>query len=529
MNRYLKDPRIIALVVLVVVLAVLDYTHGLNFGIEFVGGTQIPVQLAQSVNPTQMNELIGILQQRLSTYGLKQVPVTGIGTSQVLVETASVSPTEINSLVSLIQSQGVFEGIVNGRQAINGSSLVDGSVASAPPTQVGTNVSWAVDFDLSQKAAVYFSKVVFGQANKPLYMFLDRPTSAILLFNTSLLTNSGIAASSQTELAAMHNAVAFGNRTIPIETINSQGTNWNSVSPFFNSSKGKYTEVILQNGTNSVIVSDLMAMNYTLVYQNASAMRPTFFYPFNSTFNKTVVVETWQAVGLLSSPILNPGVTNGTVGQAYVINGYAPANLSLQAKTNYANNQSKTITSILRGGALPVHVIVGTPSVTAPTLGASFERISAIALLLAVIAVALVIVIRYRKLFLIVPIMITTLAELFIMLSVVGLIGTIDLAAIAGMIAVIGTGVDAQIIITDELLSKRNEGSTMKLRLDNAFYIVWADAALLVVAMLPLFFSTSLVNVTGFSVSTIVGALLGAFLTRPVYGSILSKHYQLQV
>ena len=59
----------------------------------------------------------------------------------------------------------------------------------------------------------------------------------------------------------------------------------------------------------------------------------------------------------------------------------------------------------------------------------------------------------------------------------------------------------------------------------DAFYIVWADAGLLVIAMLPLFFSTSLISVIGFSESTIIGALLGAFLTRPTYGSIISKHY----
>ena len=65
----------------------------------------------------------------------------------------------------------------------------------------------------------------------------------------------------------------------------------------------------------------------------------------------------------------------------------------------------------------------------------------------------------------------------------------------------------------------------MKSRLNNAFYIVWADAVLLIIAMLPLFFSTSLVSVIGFSESTIIGALLGVLVTRPSYGAILSIHY----
>jgi len=237
----------------------------------------------------------------------------------------------------------------------------------------------------------------------------------------------------------------------------------------------------------------------------------------------TFIVNSWPAIGLLSAPLLSPGVTNGSTGQSYQISGYAPSTLSLQDKLTYAQTESQTIASVLSGGALPVHVIVGTPTTMPPTLGKHFLYISAIAALLAVVIVSLVIMVRYRRFFLIMPIMLTTFAELFIILSIIGLIGTIDLAAVAGMIAVVGTGVDAQIIITDEIISGKSEA--IKLRLSNAFYIVWADAILLVIAMLPLLFSTSLVSIIGFSESTILGALLGVLITRPAYGAIVSIHY----
>jgi Preprotein translocase subunit SecD len=121
--------------------------------------------------------------------------------------------------------------------------------------------------------------------------------------------------------------------------------------------------------------------------------------------------------------------------------------------------------------------------------------------------------------------MLTTFFELFIIFSVIGLVGTIDLSAVAGMIAIVGTGVDAQIIITDEVLAGFGKHGTTRILLGNAFYIVWADAMLLVIAMVPLFFSTSLVQVIGFSESTIIGALLGVLITRPAYGAIIGKHY----
>ena len=159
-----------------------------------------------------------------------------------------------------------------------------------------------------------------------------------------------------------------------------------------------------------------------------------------------------------------------------------------------------------------------------PTLGSHFETISALALVIAILAVSATIGLRYKKMFLIVPIVFTTFAELFIILSIIGLVGTIDLAAVAGMIAVVGTGVDAQIIITDEVLHTAGEHA-LKYRLGNAFTIIWADAALLIIAMIPLMFSTTLVSIIGFAESTILGVLFGAFITRPAYGAIIGRHY----
>jgi preprotein translocase subunit SecD len=519
---YLKDRRVLALIAIVALLGILDYHYGIHLGIEFAGGTQIPITLEHQVTAAQMDQLISILQQRLSTFGLKEINVQGIGSSQVTVQIPSVSQKDIQDVVSIIQSQGVFQGVVNGKVAIDGSSIVSGSVGAGQPTVSNGNVSWSVSFYVTQQGAEQFAKVAFGQANKPLYMFLDRPTSAIVLLNSSVLGSAGT--SQQQALQALASAMQVGNRTIPVELLSSDAGNWNSLYSFFKANAGKYQDVILVNGTSQRIIDNLTALNYTVVTESIANMTPTLTTGSGISQGSSFIVQSWPAVGLLSAPLLNPGVTNGSISQSYVINGAAPTTLPLAQKETYATQQATLIQSVLNGGALPVHVIVGVPTVTPPTLGSSFERISVIALVLAIIAVSIVIAVRYRKAFLIAPIILTTLAELFIIMSIIGLIGTIDLSAIAGMIAVIGTGVDAQIIISDEVLGMHRD-STMKLRLGSAFYIVWADAFLLTVAMLPLFFSTSLVTVIGFSESTIIGALLGAFITRPSYGAIIGRHY----
>ena len=182
---YLKDRRIIVLIVISALLAVCDLHYGLHLGIEFAGGTQIPITLAHPLNASAMSSLISSLQQRVSTFGLKQVTVEGIGDSEVYVVIPTVTGSEINQTISIIQSQGRFDGYVNGQEAINGSGILTGSIGQPPATVLNGTAEWSVTFFITQAAAARFASVVFGQGNKPLYMFLDRPTSTVVIFNGS--------------------------------------------------------------------------------------------------------------------------------------------------------------------------------------------------------------------------------------------------------------------------------------------------------------------------------------------------------
>ena len=518
---YLKDRRILALIIVFVALALLDVHYGLHFGIEFVGGTQIPVTLEHSVNATEMSSIISTIQQRVSTFGLKQVTVEGIGSDEIYVTLPSVSPAEINSTSSVISSQGRFLGIVNGLQALNGSDILPGSIGIVPPTIINNTAEWTVTFYITESAAQSFSKTVFGQANKPLYMFIDRPTSTIILMNYSMLGNTTAGVTPTASEAAMKSALAYSKDPIPLIVVYDNNASISSAISFLNSSKKLYSQVFASYNLPKSLINAATSMNYTVKLESKANMTPTYI----TSGLGNVTISTWPFVGLLSSPVLNPSITNGSVSDSYEISGTAPPTLPYAQKIAYADNISKSIESILSGGALPVAVIVGTPTQIPPTLGKSSLDISIVALIIAIIFVSAFIMIRYRRVFLVGPILITTLLELFIIISIIGLVGTIDLSAFAGMIAVVGTGVDAQIIITDEILSSKNLSESSKSVLGNAFYIVWADALLLMLAMMPLFFSTSLVEVIGFSESTIIGALMGVLVTRPAYGYIVSKHY----
>ncbi len=519
-KSYIKDRRIWPLILIVVVLAILDFHYGIHFGIEFIGGTQIPITLEHPVNVTAMSALISALQQRVSTFGLKQITVEGVGTSHVYLTIPSVSQSEINQTINIIQSQGKFQGIVNGKEAINGSDILKGSIGQPAPQQTSNSVTWTVTFFVTQAASEKFARVVFGQANQPLYMFLDRPSSAIILINSSELGNGTLGLTPSVSLAALQGALRFGNRTIPVISVANTNSSISGAMSFLHTNRGKYAEVIASSNINSSIIDFARSNNYTVKLESKGNMTPSYT---RISINQSIV-QTWPVIGLLSAPLLNPSITNGTTSQSYQISGVSPTS-TVKGELDYADTQTKTIASILNGGALPVAIIAGTPTTIPPTLGQRFLYISGIVGIVAIAFVSLFIVFRYRKLFLITPILITTMLELFIIVSVIGLVGTLDLSAVAGMIAVVGTGVDAQIIITDEMLGRSGENASAKTVLGHAFYIIWADAALLVIAMLPLFFSTSLVTVVGFSESTIIGAILGVLITRPAYSAILERHY----
>ncbi|MGC8651916.1 MAG: hypothetical protein ACP5UH_01545 [Candidatus Micrarchaeia archaeon] len=522
---YITDRRILVLIVIVATLAALDAYYGVHLGIEFVGGTEIPVTLEHPVNVSTMSTLISALQQRVSTFGMKEVTVEGVGNSEIYVIVPKISSSEVNATISIIESQGKFDGIVNGKEAINGSSILRDSIGTLPPQVVNNTVSWTVTFFITQSAATSFAKVVYGQGNKPLYMFLDRPSSTMILINESQISNASVGLSAQAALSLMQSTLEWGNNTIPVIGVTGANSSISTAEAYLKSNAGKYHTVLMSSSLGSSLSSFAKALNYTVKLESRANMTPTY-----TRLSATqTAIETWPLVGLLSAPVLNPSITNGTISQSYEISGAAPAGLSSTQKLAYAQQQAKDIASILSGGALPVPIVTSFSQAETipPTLGSRVLSVSAIAGLAAVLFVSLFITLRYRKIFLVAPILLTTFMELFIIFSIIGLIGTIDLAAVAGMIAVVGTGVDAQIIITDEVLLKKGDFSAKKV-LGNAFYIVWIDALLLVVAMLPLFFSTSMVDVIGFSESTIIGALLGVLITRPAYGAILSRHYNTQ-
>ncbi len=196
-----------------------------------------------------------------------------------------------------------------------------------------------------------------------------------------------------------------------------------------------------------------------------------------------------------------------------------------KAATANAINNMKRLQTILITGSLPVKLeVVRTDSIS-PILGEQFLRNAMKVGLVAILFVVGILLFAYRKLQIAIPVMCTSLLEIFIMLGFASLLPflswTIDLAAIAGIIAAVGTGVNDQIIITDEALrGEQRRIFSWKEKLKSAFAVIFGAYLTLVVAMLPLF-AVGAGLLRGFALTTIIGMSVGVFITRPAYAKVI--------
>jgi preprotein translocase subunit SecD len=143
----------------------------------------------------------------------------------------------------------------------------------------------------------------------------------------------------------------------------------------------------------------------------------------------------------------------------------------------------------------------------------------------AIMGVGALIYLRYRRIEIIIAIMGTMISELIITLGIASALGwVIGLPEIGGLIAVIGTGVEHQIIITDEVLRgglPQTRRMSLRGRISRAFSIIFAAAATTIAAMVSLA-SLGFGAMRGFALITMAGVIIAVILTRPAYARIIS-------
>ena len=494
-KRLLLNWRIILLIIFLVGSIATLALRPLTFGIDIAGGVAIVAQTERPVDSNTMQLVVDSLQKRLNTLGLRDITVEAQGDQIVLVKVANVTTAEeAEKIKNVIESQGVFYMEFVGEIFGTGKDVEYVGVYQIKPDN-----SWSVPFRISKTAAEKFAQLAYGKVGWPVDMFLDPPANSLLVVPDSVYR--------------LMNSSEFNAQAPEAPTLMERITKAFNISVVAYANQSAEEMAKLAEGKEKVVLVDVPQE----LYDELSAMNVTVRYvPRNPGESDHELIV--RVLGLYGPYSLGEGLTVGEPQQDVQITGSAPDRLT-------AEQEAGTVYTVLKSGSLPVKLNVVGMEFISPRLGENFRTQAVYAGIGALIAVLLIVYFHYRNWKIAIPVASTSFFEVLIILGFAALINwNLDLPSIAGIIAAIGTGVDQQIVITDELLGGEKttritrRASTLK-RMGRAFFVIFAAAATTIAAMsfLLVYFVGTL---KGFAFTTILGVLIGILITRPAYAEI---------
>jgi len=484
----------------------IGFGNGLDYGMDFSGGIRVTLKLEKSVDSETMNVEKQILQDRLNGLGLKDMKIVPLMDKYIAVEVVNASAQDIEQIENILKKQAKFEARVDGEVALIGDEI---KVDLGPQGQYVSPTApsqWFVAIKNTVSGGERFCSVAKGKQGKPIDMFLDRPENTfIIMLNSTFEILSGI----NDEYGNTMIEVIEKRASVPILKIeNGTLPDTEELSKFMNLN---LTHVILAGDEEQLSVNlwnFLQEKNFTVERKEKK----------EHMTNKDWALS---LINLQSSPRLNCDPCSECKYSAQ-LSGTAPT-------VEEARLEVKRNKILLSSGNLPVKLEIGKKSEISPVLGGVFLYYSFLIGIVSSFIVASMIFLKYRKFFIVAPIICIAVSEIIITLGFSSIIPVggklgweLDLSAIAGIITAVGTGVDDQIVITDETLRREREKKVMSIleRLKSAFFIVFTSAFTVVAVMLPLF---TIQELRGFAFTTLLGIAIGIIITRPAYAHIISE------
>jgi preprotein translocase subunit SecD len=453
------------------------------------------------------------------------------------VQLSETNPVELEKIESRIRQQGRFEATLNGETIFTGDeikSVLRGSASYGIYSAGGKAVGWRMPFVLSETAARRFMEKTFHQCDvssigtngKPVYecaktyFFLDKPNALLVISeeqydvdSESLNVGNTLADISQgTDIKTLvENAqlplIIYSN---PSDSNFGSGTSIGLDENILSAALLKTSDAIVSPDIGENVIIALKAKGFNVTKGEIKKGVPWLWS----------VTKAKQVISLTEN-VTNEDVSDISKAEMFttlVITG-------TRSSAEVAKTDLEELTILLESGSLPTPVKSISRETISPSLGESFLFYVILMGICAIITVATVIFVRYRMPKLALPIMLTGLSEVVMTMGFLSFFRIpLDLAAFAGLIAVIGTGVDSEVVITDEILrgEKEEVHESLIARAKNALYIIVASAATIIAALFPIFiFSFGLGKLVGFAITTIVGVLIGIFITRPCFSKII--------
>ena len=527
-NPLLKHWQITFVGVIILLALALIFFNGIKLGMDFKGGTLYQIELQKDLTNDEIARMASIISQRIDPSGLKDATVYPVGTKFIAVQLAETDPAELEKVESRIRQQGRFESTLNGETIFTGDEIkkVLRSDTSFGVMPLGKeSFEWSLPFILNEAATKRFTEKTFHQCNAtgfsstgvPSYdcektvFFLDKPVALIVTtqdeydYDASLFIggnrNENIPADT-----SIDNIIEDSQLTVIV--LDSNSLDLNKARTAFLTAK----QAVVSSGVSSAVKDDLNLIGFEVVLQNS----------------KDGVPWIWTALNAKQVISLTEGITNEDVTDVSQAQQFSTLRISGQRETaKDAKNDLEELAILLESGSLPTPVKSISKETISASLGESFLSIVVLMGLVALVLVALIIIIRYKMLKLAIPIVLTGMAEIVILLGFIAFFQRpLDLAAFAGIIAAIGTGVDSEIVITDEILGKSKEShESLIKRAKAALFIIATSAFTMIGVMGPIvLFSRSMPGLDklyGFALVAIVGALIGIFITRPGFTKIV--------
>ncbi|MFH1978305.1 MAG: hypothetical protein ABIJ92_03190 [Candidatus Aenigmatarchaeota archaeon] len=482
----------------------------LNFGLDLRGGTRIILEpIGDNVTADDVAQTISTLETRANIYGLQEMKFTSLSDSRggflVQIEAAGVGKEVIENLLA---RQGDFEAKIT-----RTIPLID----NVGVFEIGPE---SYEIKLTEDS-IEVDGEVFSLDEK--FILYDMETEFV----------------NRTDGSALFMVKVYDGDDVELVYTDPQRSGINR----------------LQNGYSfffTVLVSPEGAQRFADVTKGLDS-----FLDLNSGseyLNANIVLFLDKQV------VSDLRISSGLQGQVYT----SPQITGSRPTFEEAQSERLTLQTVLRSGALPVKLEAVSVDVISPTLGQDFFDTAIIAGIIAGIVVFIIVFVRYRSIKVSVPLVFIALSEVLIivgisaandvaiwgivlainilimglawwkkqpidmyvaigalLLPIIGFVSwTIDLPAIGGIIAAIGTGVDHQIIIADETMSKKKRDYEVKENIRRAFFIIAGAALTTIAAMVPLMF-LGIGLVRGFAITTIVGILVGILITRPAYARVV--------
>lgn len=223
-------------------------------------------------------------------------------------------------------------------------------------------------------------------------------------------------------------------------------------------------------------------------------------------------------------------VLDGVVQSAPVIRSRIPDGRAI-IEGNFTIDEAKFLATVLRAGALPAPVKIIEERSVGPTLGKD-SVISGVRSLIVGSILVLVFMCLYYKISGIIAGFAMVLNIFIILALLTAFKATLSFPGLAGLVLMIGMGVDANILILERIKEELKSGKTLRVAVDLGYQralvtIVDSNLTTLITTVFLFGFGTG--PIKGFGITMFIGLIANIFtavvVTKMIYDYVLSKSF----